>query len=129
MNRRTFFKIIAGAAAAPFVAKLLPEGVNRFFPEAGGASMFQEPPIGEFISIDTVQRAKELLASHAVKGPYVCLVHPDAERDLRDMIARERWKAAYREERITRKKMMRPLANNEIGRIDNVRFVVSRSVT
>ena len=122
MDRRNFFKIIAGVAAAPFVAKL-PVAEAAI----GRGALFSEPPIGEFISIDTVQRAKEALTRQGVKGPYICIVHPDAERDLRDIAARERWKNAYRKERIAQKKLVR-LAGNEIGRIDSVRFILSRSV-
>ena len=115
MNRRDFFRTSIALAAAPLVAHI---------PFADAAKSSETG----FISIDAVRRARDSLEKNfGARGSYVVFVHPDAERDLRDQLARERWKDAYRRERIAQKNMVR-LAGNEIGRIDNVRFIVSRSV-
>jgi hypothetical protein len=104
MNRRDFLKI-AGAAALSSQLPALPEA------EAAG----------EWFDINAVRRAATALRKNA---QWYCLLHPDFEAAL-ELTPKERWKIAYRTERMRLKGYARELSNTgEMGSFENFRFIV-----
>ena len=78
MDRRGFLRAAFGLGAAPFLPMpvLGNDGPWGFVPISWYA--------GQRITTDEV-------------GSYIAFVHPNVERDLRDMAARDQWRDAYRE--------------------------------
>ena len=116
MDRRGFFK----AAAALVVASRLP------IPKIA-----ESAPLGEFVSIDAIKRAADALKENtllASGGDYIIFCHPDVERDIRRITAKQEWKAAYRRARMELKKMFGDTRQTEFGSVESMRFVVSKEV-
>lgn len=103
MKRRNFFKTMLGLAVAPLVT---------YLPEAKAA--------GETISLDAIKRMTAALSKNGVKGPFVAHVHPDAVADIRALpgfvdIAQYGRGTKYK--------------HREIGMVDSVRFIQTRSLS
>ena len=110
MNRRDFLKVALGLLGAP----LLPP--------------IPQPEVaGEFVSVDVLQRAAQLLGatSASIEGYYVAFVHSTVFDDImRELTPREAWKLAYRQARVQLKQMaVELMAQPEIGSYESFRFI------
>ena len=114
MNRRDFLKV----AAAVVAARALPI-----------PALPVEAPAGEWISLDVLRRTVQTLQNNRafiMNDGWMAIVHPDIERDLIEITARQQWKAAYRQARMELKKMASDMmAQGEFGIIEDVRFIES----
>lgn len=108
VDRRDFLKMALGLLGAPLLPSIPPPA-----------------PTGGFVSIDVIRRAVAQLEANNAVGPWTVLVHPSLEADLKVMLAKERWKLAYREARLQIRGLSRVIANGEIGTLENVRFISS----
>ena len=78
MDRRQFLK----ASGATFAAAIVPVSIP--LPESG-------------LTVASLRAAVELLkANEVVSEEWWCVLHPSTGRAVRDMVAREQWKVAYR---------------------------------
>lgn len=87
MNRRGFLGTLIGIAIAP-VASALP-------PIQWARTGFV--PISEY-----GYKGYEIGAARAglLNDSWICIVHPDCERDIRNMVAKEKWRNASRQARV-----------------------------
>lgn len=117
MNRREFIKSSAAATAATAFAIPLPA-----FNERAG-----------WISIDAARNVIEALKANAAEilnGHYVAykiILHSQVNLVDGGLTPKQRWKAAYHEERMRlRRKFAPAMENGEIGSVSSVRFITSR---
>lgn len=124
MRRREFLK---AAAALPLAASI------PAVPEAPMTATRIKAMIEAFSSDAAALRPN---------GPWFCILHPQQERDLRDLAARERWRLAHRDWRTDGKPPMstraildkyRPIHAwdvdvTEVGSYESIRFVTSERV-
>lgn len=124
MDRRTFLKT---AAAVPAMA-YLPAAEAR--------------PVLDVAAIKRVVSGMGIM--QGVDSPWVCIVHPSQEQDLRDLAAREQWKGAYADWRKAGKPPMtcreiidkyRPEVDltsytcAEVGSFEGFRFITQERLT
>lgn len=123
MDRRDFLKV---AAAVPAAAAL--------------PAVVEARPV---LDLAAAKAAMQKVWSYP-SGDWYVLIHPQQERDLRDLQARERWKVAHKAWRKDGKPPMTcqavldkytpvtewawPARQDEIGSYENIRFIESPSV-
>lgn len=116
MNRRGFLGVLFSALAAPFVPALKPKPL-----EFGFVENFR------WVESAGFNRAADL------NEQWVAFIHPDIERDIRDMAAREAWAHAHRSWRVAgcpelgpreiRARYRAVAMPAETGRIKSFRFI------
>ena len=116
MNRRDFLRISAGLLAVPWLPAVRATA---------------ETDCGGWVSIDAAQRAIDLLKANGAKWQWTIITHSSVADDLMaPWTPKEKWKFAYRQEKMAIREMMGGvLASGEIGRCENIRFVMSPTLT
>ncbi|OGT57502.1 MAG: hypothetical protein A3E01_08160 [Gammaproteobacteria bacterium RIFCSPHIGHO2_12_FULL_63_22] len=115
MNRRDFLEVVAAA----FAARSVP-----------AVPSWLEGEEGEFVSIDAMRRAAQILKNKKSPLQYTVFMHPGAEADLLAALTpREAWTLAYRQARLGLKRYAKKImASGEIGSYSNVRFIKSERI-